>query len=298
MKKIIITGISGLIGKNISNKLLNMGYSVVGVTRNPERTMKQIFGLTKCIKWNEDELTDEINGSFAVIHLAGENVMASRWDEDHKSKILNSRVDTTKKLVAVINSVQQKPEVYIGASAIGYYGVQANECDEYSNKGNDFLSDVVSKWENASEQLEKVRRVIIRIGIVLDRNEGALSSMIVPFKFFVGGPIGSGHQPFPWIHIDDITNLFIYGLENDLSGVYNGVSPESVTLKQFSDELGKAMHRPSFMKVPEFIIKILYGEGADNILKGVKINPKKTLKSGFKFKFASLPNALKMILNQ
>ncbi|MFA7288010.1 MAG: TIGR01777 family oxidoreductase [Melioribacteraceae bacterium] len=298
MKKIIITGITGLIGKNISNKLLNKGYLVVGVTRNPEKAMKQLPGLTKCIKWNEEELTEEINGAHAVIHLAGENVMARRWNEEHKSKILYSRVETTKKIVEVINSVSQKPQVYIGASAIGYYGVQANQCDENSNNGKDFLSEVVVKWENASESLIYGRRVLIRIGIVLDENEGALSKMIVPFKFFVGGPIGSGDQPFPWIHIEDIANLFIFALENDLNGIYNGVSPESVTLKQFSSELGNVMHRPSFMKVPEFIIKILYGEGADNVLKGVKINPKKTLESGFKFKFASLHNALKMILNQ
>jgi uncharacterized protein (TIGR01777 family) len=298
MKKVIITGITGLIGKNIANKLLNMGYSIVGVTRDPEKAMSKIIGLTKCINWNEKELAEEINGAYGVIHLAGENVMARRWDEEHKSKILNSRVDTTKKIVGIINSVAQKPNVYLGASAIGYYGVQANECDEYSNKGNDFLSDVVSKWEDASESLIGVRRVLVRIGIVLDKDEGALSSMIVPFKYFVGGPIGSGEQPFPWVHIDDIVNLFIYALENDLLGIYNGVSPESVTLKQFSNVLGEVMHRPSFMKVPEFVIKVLYGEGADNVLKGVKVIPKRTLKSGFKFKFASLRDALQMILNQ
>ncbi|MFH1195243.1 MAG: TIGR01777 family oxidoreductase [bacterium] len=304
-KRIIITGATGLIGKNISNVLLDKKYELIILSRSPQKAELIIPGASQYLEWDSTKETSDtwkrfIDGADAIIHLAGENVMAKRWSEDHKRNVIESRRIGTKKLVDAIAESSVKPKLFLSASAIGYYGYNPFETfDENSKYGSDFFSDVVKVWEDEAIKAKQygAREVRIRIGIVLDKNEGALAKMIIPYKYCIGGPLGSGKQWFPWIHIDDLVNLFVYAIENDfVHGALNGVSPGIVTMKEFSKMLGKAMHRPSIFKVPEFILKIIVGEGADAVTKVSKVVPTRTIESGYHFSYAELEKTLHNIL--
>ena len=302
MKRIIITGATGLIGSAIAKKLIGRREEVIVFSRSPKEAKSKVTGAYEYVKWNYDEVGDwvkSIENADAIIHLAGENVMSKRWNDDHKRKVLASRVDGTLNLVSAIEKAKRKPSVFVCASAIGYYDYSVDIIvDETSLPGTSFLSDVTNKWELAAAEVEKygVRRVSIRIGIVLDKNDGALAKMITPFKFFVGGSIGSGKQWMPWIHIDDIANLFIYAIDNNLSGPLNGVASNPVRMKEFAKALGKVLNRPSLFPVPEFLLQLVIGEGAEVILNGSKVLPNKTIEMGYKFEFIELESALKDVL--
>lgn len=302
-KRIIITGATGLIGKCISQKFVDRGDEVIIFTRSPERASKKINNAYDYVKWNYD-LTDGwqkyLNGTDAVIHLAGENVMAQRWNDEHKNRVLESRIKGTQNLVDAIGATDDKPECFICASAIGIYDNDIKmEYDEDGKHGSDFLALVTERWEEEARNVEKhhVRSVSVRTGIVLDRNEGALAKMLTPFKLFVGGPIGSGKQWMPWIHIDDIADLFIYAVDNEnVKSAVNGTAPNPVTMTEFAETLGKVLNRPSVFKVPNFAVRLLFGEGADTVLKGSKVIPKKTQDYGFKFRYNKLEDALVSLL--
>lgn len=296
-KRIVITGATGLVGKQIALKLINRGDEVVIFTRSVDKAKEIISGATDYINWNnnKEEILQSLEGSNGIIHLAGENVMSRRWSEEHKRNIYSSRISTTKDLVDTIKKLNNKPEVFVCASAIGYYGINNNEVDEYSKHGNDFLSNVVKDWEFESKRVEEIdiRNVNIRTGIVLDNSAGALAKMLIPFNLFIGGSLGSGNQWFPWIHIEDIAEIFIWALDNTkIEGAYNGVSPGIVTMNEFTKTLGSVMKRPSLFRVPEFVLKIVLGEGASSIINGAKVLPIRTLESGYKFRFDNLENAL------
>jgi len=302
-KKIVITGATGLIGKNIASKLIALGNKVIILTRLASKAKRTIPGAADYVIWNNnniDNLKSSLDGADGIIHLAGENVMAKRWDEKHKKNIYNSRINTTQNLVDIIKQLNHKPEAFICASAIGFYGSNNLQVDEYSPQGDDFLANVVGDWEKESRKVEEagVRNVNIRTGIVLDKNEGALAKMLLPFKLFIGGPLGSGKQWFPWIHIDDITELFLFALNNkDVSGVINGVSPQSITMNEFATKLGKVLNRPSIFRVPEFVLRIALGEGASSIITGTNVIPKRTIDYGFKYMFDDINNALNNLLH-
>ncbi len=302
-KRIIITGATGLIGFHISQKLIDRGDEVIIFTRSPERASKKIRNAYDYVKWNYDSADDwhkYLNGVDSVIHLAGENVMAQRWNEEHKKRVLESRVKGTQNLVDAIGATDDKPESFICASAIGIYDNDIKmEYDEDGKHGSDFLAHVTERWEEEAQKVEKynVRRVSIRTGIVLDRNDGALAKMLTPFKLFVGGPIGSGKQWMPWIHIDDIAELFIYAVDNkNVKSAINGTAPYPVTMTEFADTLGRILSRPSVFKVPNFALKFVLGEGAESVLKGSKIIPRKTIDAGYGFRFTNLEKALRDIL--
>jgi len=303
-KKVIITGATGLIGKNICKKLLLHGDRVIAITRNASKAknvLPDTIEFFECdLNKSACRLTDILEGSFAVIHLAGENIFSKRWTEEHKQSIYNSRVHSTNTITTAILNTSVKPEVFIGASAVGYYGLTTeNPADEYSNCGSDFLASLTNDWESASLELESagVRRVIIRTGIVLDKKEGALSKMITPYKFFLGGPLGSGKQFFPWIHIEDAAGIFVHALFNQaMSGIYNAAAPEAINMKEFCTTLGSILNRPSIFNVPGFALKLLYGEGADYLLNGVNVFPKRTEESGYKFKYITSKEALSNLL--
>lgn len=296
--KIVITGATGLIGRKIANKLIARGDEVVVLTRSLLNAKKKIPGANKYILWNNyniNELKEELEASYAIIHLAGENVMAKRWTEAHKKNIYESRITTTKNLVNIIEQLNNKPNVFVCASAVGYYGNSVLPVDEYSDKGNDFLANVVSDWENESQKVKLlgIRNVNIRTGIVLDKYDGALAKMLLPYKFFVGGSIGSGKQWFPWIHIDDATEIFLFALDNkNVEGILNAVAPESINMNRFSKALGKVLRRPSFFKVPELALKVVLGEGASSVLGGANVISKRTLDYGYKFKFDNIKKSL------
>lgn len=305
-KKIIITGATGLIGKKISAQLISRGYSVIIFSRSPENAKSVVHGASDYVHWdynNNDNLDwiKYLEEADAVIHLAGENVMAERWNDKHKKSILNSRVLGTRSLVNAISKLNVKPKVFISASAIGYYGASKDTVfTENSNPGTDFLAQVTAKWEAEVINIREygVREVRVRIGMVLDKNEGALPKMTAPYKLFAGGPLGSGKQWMSWIHIDDVTGIFMHALNNQqVSGALNAVAQAETNMKQFSSILGKVLHRPSIFKVPSFLIKLMVGEAAYLVTEGARVIPQAVKQSGYTFIYNDLEKALKDIYN-
>ena len=301
MKKIVLTGATGLIGKKIADLLIRLGDEVTIFTRSIDRAKQIIPNAADYVEWNLklDNWQAALEGKYAVIHLAGENVMAKKWNEQHKKNIFNSRVDTTRALVNAIEKVADKPKVFIAASAIGYYGNSEQSVTEESKPGDDFLARVVRAWEEETKKIDlfKVRRVNVRTGIVLDKNEGALARMIMPYKFFVGGPLGSGKQWFPWIHIDDVVGIFLHALDNEnVEGAVNCVSPNPVTMNQFAETIGKTLKRPSFLRMPEFLLRLILGESSSVVTGGSKVSSSKIISCGYKFKYSYIEEALNNLL--
>lgn len=299
-KKIIITGATGLIGRKLSVELIKEGNKVTIVSRSIDKARKLIPNAYDYIKWDyEKEIANFVNGQDVIIHLMGENIMAKRWTNEHKKSVFESRVNSTKKLIEGISLANVKPSVFIHSSAIGFYGIGNFEADEETIKGKGFLSDVVDAWEKEAAKVEQVavRRVSIRLGIVLDKNDGALKRMILPFKLFIGGPLGIGNQWFPWVSIDDVVSIFKFTINNsEISGAVNAVSPNIVSMKEFANSLGKVLKRPALFRVPEFVLKIILGEAADALIYGVKVKPKKLIENGFEFTHNSILKALESLL--
>lgn len=298
--KVAITGATGLIGKKIVKKLIERGDQVLVLTRSVEKTKGLFSANVDLVEWDikSKDLHTNLEGVDAVIHLAGENVMGKRWNAGHKKKILESRVLGTRSIVDAIYKMDNRPKVLVGASAVGYYGNSEIQVDESSTVGAGFLADVVKAWEDETAKVEllNVRRVNVRIGIVLDKNDGALGKLLTPFRFFVGGPLGSGKQWFPWVHVDDVVDLFLFSLDNNINGVLNAVSPEIVRMNVFCKILGKVMKRPYLFNVPEFILKLVVGEAAEVILSGANVTPNRTIELGYKFRYPKLQSALEEIL--
>jgi uncharacterized protein len=301
-RKIVITGATGLIGREICGKLHESGDEVIVFTRELNKA-RQIFPyVNKLVEWdyNKPELWNrELNEKDAIIHLAGANIFGKRWSTSYKKIIMDSRKIATKNLVDSIKKANNGPKLFISSSAVGYYGSSGNEqLTEGSPAGTDFLSSVCKEWEFEAKQVEKfdVRRVNIRTGIVLSEKEGALKKMLLPFKLFVGGSLGNGNQWFPWIHIHDIVNIYLFSLNNEITGEINGTSPNPVKMKDFARTLGKVLHRPSFLSIPEFAIKIALGEGAQSLLSSLRVIPQKLNRSSFKYKYDQLEEALNSLL--
>lgn len=304
-RKIVITGATGLIGKKLVTELTNRGDEVIVFSRNAGNA-KSIFPKTiECVEWDYlklDEWKSKIENSDAVIHLAGINLFSKRWNNDFKKSVIESREVSTRNLVEAIKSCTNKPEVFISASGIGYYG----DCGETllvenSPKGNDFLADVCEVWESESRKVGEygIRNVQIRTGLVLSTEDGALKQMLPPFKYFIGGPLGKGKQWASWLHIDDIVSIYIYAIDNNkLNGAVNAASPNPVRMKTFAKTLGKVLNRPSFFSVPKFLLKIVVGEAADVVIASQKIDVKKLLNSGYNFKFTDLDKTFKDLLRK
>jgi hypothetical protein len=301
-RKIAITGATGLIGRELCRKLHEEGDEVTVFTRGIKKGKELFPYLTDFVEWdyNKPELwKNELNGKDTVVHLAGANIFGERWTNSYKRTIMDSRKSATKILVDSIGELKNKPKTFISSSAVGYYGDKGNDIiTEESPSGTDFLSMVCRSWEFEAKQVEKfgVRRVSIRTGIVLSSKEGALKKMLLPFRLFAGGSIGKGDQWFPWIHIEDIINVYLFVLNNEISGVLNGTSPNPVTMREFAKTLGKVLHRPSFFTVPEFVLKLAVGEGAQSILSSLRVIPQKLIKNSFKFKYDHLEPALTSLL--
>jgi len=303
--KIAITGATGLIGKKIVEKLTGNENEIIILSRSIEKAKEIFSGNVKTIKWNPYSVseiisdTGQLENLDSIIHLAGENVMSKRWSVEQKKKIIDSRVKTTAALFQIILKLKNKPKSVVSASAVGFYDNKVeNVCDEYSHSGNDFLAEVTSAWENEVRKFaeENIREVRIRIGIALSKDGGALARLIPLYKYSIGGSIGSGKQWFPWIHIDDLANLFVAAVTNEkYIGAYNAVSPGITTMKEFSKTLGNVMSRPSVFTVPEFALKIVLGEAAEALTKGAKIIPKRTVENGFQFEYTELKSALKSL---
>lgn len=296
--KITVTGGTGFLGSRLCAFLESQGHSVHVLTRNPGKYVDK-----GNISYHPyDELSGLVDGSAAVINLAGANLFEKKWTDEVKSAILKSRVNTTRAVVSAIKSAKDKPEVLVSASAVGFYGDKgANKITEKTTGGEDFLSRVCAQWEEEAAQVKAagVRLAIPRMGIILDKGDGALDKMYTPFKLFVGGPLGSGKQYFPWIHVDDVIQAIYYAInEKGFSGIFNLAAPNPVTMKEFATELGKAMNRPSFFKVPVFALKLILGEASQALTASLRVVPQKLQNSGFEFKHPDLQPALADILDK
>ena len=292
---ILITGGTGFIGKELRTLLLRQGHNLAIITRSPKKYESESAKNLRFIGW-DDNLAGEMEEMDAVINLAGENLFGQRWTDAVKKKILDSRVQSTRKLVEAMESAENKPEVFVSASASGIYGDRQDEIlDESEKAGDDFLAEVCKAWENESRKAESlgVRVVNPRIGIVLEKEGGALQKMIPPFQFMVGGPIGAGNQYMSWIHRTDLCQALIYPINNDeLQGAYNVCSPNPVTMNEFAEKLGSIMNRPSFFRVPEFVLGIVLGEAAKPVTDSIRMQPKKLQLAGFEFQFEEVEEAL------
>lgn len=304
-KKIIITGATGLIGKKLSKALVDRGDEVIVFSRNVESARKKLPHIKGFVKWNyrnPDDWKNHLGGKVAIVHLAGVNLFSRRWNEKFKNEIIESRTISTRNLVQSLKDCKDKPEVFISASGVGYYGNGDDKIlMEDSPKGNDFLADVCNAWELESRKAGEhgIRNVQVRTGIVLSTEDGALKQMLLPFKLFVGGSLGSGKQWFPWLHIDDVVGIYIHAIDNkNISGAVNAASPGIVRMKEFANLLGKVLHRPSIFPVPEFVLRIVVGEAAGTVVTGQRIIVNKLLENGYKFKFENLAIALEDLLRK
>jgi hypothetical protein len=241
-----------------------------------------------------------VEGADAVVNLAGASVAGKRWTPAYKREILESRTHSTRALVAAIDEARRKPGVLVNASAVGYYGGRGDEMlDERAEAGKDFLATVVAAWEDEARKA-RVRSVQLRTGIVLAKKGGALEKMVPPFKAFVGGPIGSGRQWMPWIHIDDEVAAILFCIDggrrgepaDDVEGPVNLTAPAPVTMKDFAKALGRALHRPSWAAVPAPALRLAVGEFAEALLTGQRAVPAKLQAAGFRFTYPELPAAL------
>lgn len=301
---VYVVGATGLIGKQLIEVLLESDFIPVVLSRNPLKAI-EIFGSKVEVElWNGedvDALKLIINGSKAIINLAGESI-ASRWTSKRKDSILKSRVDTTNAVGAAINQSSAPPAVFIQASAIGYYPYNSSlPIDEDGSLGSGFLSQVVMQWEQTAVKVnERSRLVIIRTGVVLSSDGGFLSKIVTPVKIFVGGWFGNGNQMLSWIHIKDHVRAVCFLLNNDnCRGIYNLVSPKPETSKIFVKSVGAVLNRPVLLSIPAFILKFIFGVMAKEvILSNQNIIPKRLILAGFKFEFNSIDIALDDLLKR
>lgn len=299
--RVIITGGSGLIGTVLTNMLAGNENEVVVLSRNPQRVTGLPEGAS-AVHW--DGRTAEGWGHLAegaaIINLAGENLSQGRLNQERKRRIRDSRLNAGKAVTEAVQAVTEKPRVLIQASAVGYYGSHGDdELDESSPPGSDFLAKVCLGWESSTAAVEAmgVRRVVIRSAPVLSHGEGVLPQMMLPFRFFIGGKLGSGRQWFPWIHIADEAAAIRFLLENELaSGEFNLVSPHAVTNAQLSRVLGRVMHRPALMPAPAILLRLVLGEMGIVVLGSERVRPKKLLDMGFDFRYTELEVALRDLL--
>lgn len=297
--KVLITGATGFVGKVIVKKLLSQGDQVVVLSRSKEKAKSTLGQSAEYFEWRDTKNLpplEAFNGVDGVINLMGEGIADKRWSDDQKIKIRESRIQGTSNLVAAISKLTQKPKVMVSTSAIGIYGDRGDEAvNENSSLAHDFLGSVCHDWEKAAIKVQDhgVRLVIIRTGVVLGKDGGALAKMLLPFKLGLGGPLGNGSQYMSWVHIEDLASMYIEGLKNDsMEGAFNGTAPSPVTNKEFTKVLGNALHRPAFLPAPKFAIKAAFGEMSTVILDGQKVLPEKLMKINFKFQYPNLEKAL------
>ena len=301
---IVVAGASGLIGSRLTNALLQSSHIVTCLTTRavtPDAGQDPIF---KRVHWDGNTVADWMNhleGADAVINLSGQSLASGRWTKARKRSLTASRLSSTKAIVEALRLTARKPGVFINASAVGYYGpVAYGDVDEGHPPGKDFLASLCDQWEKEASAAATlgVRTVMLRSGVVLDPAGGALRRLVLPFKLFVGGPLGDGNQWMPWIHREDQVRAILYAVETpEISGPVNLVAPDAVTMKEFSRALGRVLRRPALMTVPAFVLRILLGEMAIVVLTGQRAVPRKLLQAGFRFSHPSLPEALSNLLH-
>ncbi len=290
--KILITGSRGLVGSALIPFLTESGH--------------QVTRLNRPAHWDPEKGTIDrtvLDGMHAVIHLAGENIASGRWTAARKERIRNSRVQGTKLLSEALAGLERRPKVLISASATGYYGDRGSEfLREESAPGAGFLADVCRQWEAATDAATRggIRVAHLRLGLVLSANGGALEKMLLPFKLGVGGKIGSGHQFWSWIAMDDLCAAILHAIEADgLHGPVNAVSPAPATNLEFTKTLGRVLSRPTILPMPAFVARLALGEMADSLLlASARVEPAKLIASRFGFRYRELEAALRFVLKR
>lgn len=303
VKSVLLTGGTGFIGRSLTRALLARGDRVTVLSRDPSRTSGRLPKGAVAVAYDperEGPWLEELGRASAVVHLAGENV-AQRWTDEARRRIISSRVDSTRLVVEGMRRAEKKPDVFVSASAIGFYGPRpaTERLTETSTRGQGFLADVVDAWEAAARPAESlgVRTIMLRIGIVLGEGGGPLEKMLLPFKMFAGGHIGSGTHVISWIHAEDVVELILFCLDNpEARGPINAVSPNAVTSAELAKSIGRAMHRPVWFNVPTSLIRLGMGEAAEFITTGQRVLPHRATELGFEFRWPNLDPALASIL--
>lgn len=288
--KIVIAGATGFIGRPLVRALSERGDEVVVLSRSGSIRPGTFPGGVRAVRWDgkrQGNWSAEVDGADAVVNLAGESIGGGRWTAARKELLIRSRTDPTNALTQACLTAVHPPAVFLNASAVGYYHHEGDTpVTEKDPAGTGFLCDVAKRWEGEARRVESkgIRLVIARIGVVIGEGGGALDRMLLPFRLFIGGPLGSGRQWFPWVHVDDVVGAMLFMLgHSTLAGPVNVVAPEPVTMAGFSEQLGRVLHRPSWLPVPAFVLRALLGEMAILILGGRPVVPLKLLESGYGF---------------
>jgi uncharacterized protein (TIGR01777 family) len=304
--RIFLTGGTGLVGSRLTRKLRDRGDDVVLLTRRSNGSLPHDANI-RIVTGDPSQPGDwmsAIHECDGVVNLVGEGIFNHRWNDSFKETMRKSRIESTRNVVTALEASPRRadgsPKVLVSASAIGVYGPHGDEeLTETSAAGEDYLARVCVEWEEAARKAESagVRVVIMRIGVVLDSKGGALSKMLMPFKLFVGGPVGDGRQVMSWIHHDDLVGEILFALDNDkVAGPMNATAPTPVSNKVFSNALGRVLHRPALVPTPAFALRLALGEVADVVTKGQRVLPKKATEMGYQFKYTNIDAALVDIL--
>ena len=317
--RVVISGGTGLIGSALARRLRDDGHAVVVLTRSrgvktgaPDAAAHAARGDLRLVTWPAAPVGpgdaapawwQAVDGADAVVNLAGESIAAGRWTARQKERIRESRVQATRALVQAIRAVDRKPAVLVSGSAVGYYGPRGDEVvDETTPPGDDFLSRVCVAWEAEARKAEDagVRVALVRTGLVLAREGGALPRLVLPFRLWAGGPLGSGRQWMPWIHLDDLVGLIVFLIQGEgLEGPFNGTAPHPVANGDFARTLGKVLGRPAWLPAPAVALRLALGEMADALLlSGQRAVPRRALEAGFQFGFPEVEPALRDVLGR
>lgn len=284
MKKIVISGASGFVGTHLGDFLSKQGYHIDRLTRLD-------------LSLSDKDLSERLNGVFAIINLNGAPLL-HRWTPAYKELLYTSRIKTTQKLANAIRLTTEKPGVFISTSAVGIYKDKTHNTERATQYDSGYLAKICRDWEAyALTNLKIIRTVIFRLGIVLSADGGALKTLLPIFKMGLGGPVSHGDQGFPWIHLDDLLQAYLYMLENpETNGIFNLTAPEILTNNQFTKTLSAVVKRPAIFPVSQFALKMRYGEGAVALLEGAFVEPLRLTESGFKFRYPNLQDALTQII--
>jgi uncharacterized protein len=301
VKKITLTGATGRIGSLLVKRLLDRGDELTVLTRDPAKARDALGPQVEAVAWDPEAgpaPADALAGRDAVVHLAGEDI-AQRWSDETLRRIKASREQGTRNLVEGLRAADPRPAALVSSSAVGYYGNRPEPVDEDAAPGDDVLADICVVWEREAEKAEDLglRVVRVRTGVVLDRHGGALEKMLLPFRLGVGGPVAGGRQPMPWIHVEDVVEIYVTAIDDERwTGPFNATAPKAATNKEFSKALGRALHRPAFAPVPAFAIRALYGGMAKLVVEGQNAVPRRTLELGYRHRHADLDEALRSAL--
>lgn len=299
--RIVVAGGSGFIGSALTRVLLADGHTLTVLTRRPDQA--RLPAGAQALGWNLDSPQgwgQVIERADAVVNLVGENLGGGLWTAQRKKRILESRVRAGAVLRAAIEQARQRPAVLVQASGIGHYGFSGDTpVTEASPAGSDFLAQVTVAWEESTRAVEGlgVRRVVMRNALVLHAREGVFPLVLLPFRLFVGGPVGSGRQWFPWIHLDDEVQGILHLIKNEnTSGAYDFAAPDAVTNAQLGKTIARVMRRPYYFPVPAFAMRAVLGELSTLVLEGQRAYPTRLLESGYHFRFPTLEGALRDLL--